>query len=111
MLSYQAMAVLHCGHRDPGRTMDSRPGRRWMQTFKKLPMKAPTSTATVTCHCGLILPPPRASRTRPSARPLYVNPLKGTRPRTRPAAFCYLQHLLGYVILMVLLVGRMIRHL
>src|SRR5213594_774572 len=83
MLSYQAIAVLHCGHRDPGRTMDSRRGRRWMQTFKKLPMTAPTSTATITDHCGLILPPPRASRTRPSARPLYVNPPEGDKATDR----------------------------
>src|SRR5437867_678529 len=99
MLSSQAIAVLHCGHRDPGRTMDSRRGRRWMQTFKKLPMTAPTSTATITVHCGLILPPPRASRTR-RVRALIV---------LETHTFSYLQYLLGYVILMVLQVGRMIR--
>src|SRR5207244_13159009 len=83
MLSYQAIAVLHCGHRDPGRTMDSRLGRRWMQTFKKLPMTAPTSTATITDHCGLILPPPRASRTRRVRAPIVRELPEGDKATDR----------------------------
>src|SRR2546425_2228854 len=83
MLSYQAIAVLHCGHRDPGRTMDSRRGRRWMQTFKKLPMTAPTSTATITDHCGLILPPPKASRTRRVRAPIVREPPVGDKATDR----------------------------
>jgi hypothetical protein len=40
-LSYQATGVLHFGQRDPGEMIDSSPGMRRMQTFRKLPMMAP----------------------------------------------------------------------
>src|SRR2546428_12225674 len=41
-LSYQAIGVAQRGQREPGRTTDSSAGRRWMHTFRKLPMQAPT---------------------------------------------------------------------
>ncbi|TSA00694.1 MAG: DNA-binding response regulator [Nitrospiraceae bacterium] len=76
-----------------------------MQTFRKLPMRAPKRAATATCHCSIILPPPADSPPRSFADPLYVKALKGTRRCRVPAAFSCLQQLLGYVILMALLVG------
>src|SRR2546428_8305879 len=83
MLSSQAIAAWHWGHGDPGRTMDSRRGRLWMQTVKKLPMTAPTSTATIAGHCGLILPPPRASRTRRVRAPIVREPPEGDKATDR----------------------------
>src|SRR5439155_13432517 len=41
-LSYQAIGVAQRGQREPGRTIDSSAGSRWMHTFRKLPMQAPT---------------------------------------------------------------------
>src|SRR3989442_67086 len=83
MLSYQAIAVLHCGHRDPGRTMDSRRGRRWMQTFKKFFFNDPATTEIFTDHCGLILPPPKASRTRRVRAPIVREPPVGDKATDR----------------------------
>src|SRR2546427_3344029 len=40
-LSYQAIGVAQRGQREPGRTIDSSAGSRWMHTFRKLPMQAP----------------------------------------------------------------------
>src|SRR5207244_13349507 len=40
-LSYQAIGVARRGQREPGRTIDSSAGSRWMQTFRKLPMQVP----------------------------------------------------------------------
>jgi hypothetical protein len=40
-LSYGLMAVPHCGHRDPGVTMEMSSGIRVMQTFRKLPTIIP----------------------------------------------------------------------
>jgi len=35
------MGVPHFGQADPGRTIDFDSGKRYMQTFKKLPMHEP----------------------------------------------------------------------
>src|SRR5712692_6431077 len=80
-----------------------------MQTFRKLPMRAPKRVATATCHCTIILPPWADCCKRSFAGPLYVKALQGTRRRRSSIDFSYLQQLLGYVILMVLLVGRIWR--
>ena len=40
-MSYQAIGVAQRGQREPGRTIDSSAGSRWMHTFRKLPMQAP----------------------------------------------------------------------
>ncbi len=44
MLSYQAIAARHSGHRERGRTIDSPAGTRAMTTFRKLPIVAPTTS-------------------------------------------------------------------
>jgi hypothetical protein len=41
-LSYGLIGVLHCGHLDPGETIDSSSGIRVMQTFRKLPTIVPS---------------------------------------------------------------------
>src|SRR5213594_1406842 len=40
-LSYQTIGVAQRGQREPGRTIDSSAGSRWMHTFRKLPMQVP----------------------------------------------------------------------
>src|SRR5690606_27449674 len=46
MLSYQAIALSHFGHRERGATTDSRSGHRVMQTFRKDPTHSPSNPAT-----------------------------------------------------------------
>ena len=48
MLSYGRIGALQSGQCEAGKTIDSPLGRRWMQTFRKLPTNAPkTNTAKV----------------------------------------------------------------
>ncbi len=45
ILSYGAIALLHLGQLDAGRTIDLPAGMRNMQTFRKLPITKPTKKA------------------------------------------------------------------
>jgi hypothetical protein len=47
MLSFHVSAYPQPGQRDPGETTDCFSGRRWMQTFRKLPTHSPHSTKNV----------------------------------------------------------------
>ena len=47
MFSNQEMARPHLGHAEAGQTIDTSRGRRWMQTLRKLPIKAPKMAAKV----------------------------------------------------------------
>src|ERR687894_1956817 len=47
-LSYGAIGAPQPGQRERGRTSDSPRGRRWITTFRKLPMSAPRTPASAT---------------------------------------------------------------
>jgi hypothetical protein len=41
------MGFMQNGQRDDGHTIDSPRGKRWMQTFRKLPINAPNTPAMI----------------------------------------------------------------
>lgn len=47
-MSYQRTALRQLGQREPGHTIDSSAGIRWMQTLRKLPMISPAKNAIAT---------------------------------------------------------------
>jgi hypothetical protein len=55
-LSYQAIGLLQAGQWDAGHTIDARRGKRWMHTFKKLPIKAPNSPAMMSVVADVMAP-------------------------------------------------------
>ena len=53
ILSYGFIGVLHFGHAEFGKTIDSSFGTRWMTTFRKLPTAAPnTENENITDRSG-----------------------------------------------------------
>src|SRR6267154_1454095 len=81
MFSNHDRARPHAGHAEAGHTIDVPRGRRWMHTFKKLPMTAPKSAAKVSAKGPVIsdgaLPVRRAAGTIPRI---------ATRARGHPAS-------------------------
>jgi hypothetical protein len=55
MLSKGFIAVLQAGQREPGYTIDSRFGMRYMTTFKKLPIISPKTNAKAPTRYAEIL--------------------------------------------------------
>src|SRR5580765_5635171 len=52
MFSYHDSSREQCGHADEGQTMDAPSGRRWIQTFRKLPTMAPNAPAATRANKG-----------------------------------------------------------
>src|SRR5258708_3561416 len=52
MLSDHASRCRHAGQREAGNTIESRAGRRWMQTFRKLPTHSPPIAITISAKPG-----------------------------------------------------------
>ena len=65
-----------CGHADEGQTIDAPSGRRWMQTFRKLPTTAPNAPANTSASSG-------GTRVDHERRPFRGRRFFGRRPQRR----------------------------